>query len=316
MVGYVLRHMSTHGWRSVGLAAATLLGLTLVAADTGPRAGAGPTTTVAPTTTRPRNTTAPPTTSRAASTTTVVAPTLPEPADAESDPVRTIVPSIVAYGERLDTEGDRQAAVASALSEGKNTVAVEAAPAMLCSVVPVTTPLMASGRWERNGDQFASQEMTRRDPPGYGDCVAAGDDDERFDDGVYQYLAVGPTGATSAAATIVIGTRSVVVWLLNNGPEPVCLVQASPHEADFYESYRPNRAVAPGQAMAIRIADTDIDVRVYGCPPDEVLRSFDLSPQFGVYVDLLGGEEPDGSAPAPAPGGSVTSTTPRPTTTG
>ena len=135
--------------------------------------------------------------------------------------------------------------------------------------------------------------MTRRDPPGYGDCVAAGDD-ERFDDGVYQYLAVGPTGATSAAATIVVGTRPVVVWLLNNGAEPVCLVQASPHEADFYESYRPNQAVAPGQAMAIRIADTDNDVRVYGCPPDEVLHSFDLSPQFGVYVDLLGGEEPDG----------------------
>ncbi len=67
--------------------------------------------------------------------------------------------------------------------------------------------------------------------------------------------------------------------------------------------------------MAIRIADIDNDVRVYGCPPDDVLRSFDLSPQFGVYVDLLGGEEPDGSTPS-APGGSVTSTTPRPTTTG
>jgi hypothetical protein len=67
--------------------------------------------------------------------------------------------------------------------------------------------------------------------------------------------------------------------------------------------------------MAIRIADVDNDVRVYGCPPDDVLRSFDLSPQFGVYVDLLGGEEPEASTPS-APGGSVTSTTPRPTTTG
>ena len=295
--------MSTHGWRSVGLAAATLVGLTLVAAGTGPRAGAGPTTTRPPATT--------PTT---ATTTTAVVPTLPEPEDAESDPARTLVPRIVAYADPLESESERQAAVGSALSEGSNSVAVEAAPAMLCSIVPVTTPLMASGRWERNGDQFATDELTRRDPPGYGDCVAAGDD-ERFDDGVYQYLAVGPTGATSAAATVVVGVPSVAVWLLNNGDEPVCLVQASPHAADFYESFQPDSELSPGQALAIRIADIDNDVRVYGCPPDDVLRSFDLSPQFGVYVDLLGGEEPEASTPV-APGGSVTSTTPRPTTTG
>jgi hypothetical protein len=303
MVGYVLPDMSTHGWRSVGLAAATLVGLTLVAAGTGPRAGAGPTTTRPPATT--------PTT---ATTTTAVVPTLPEPEDAESDPARTLVPRIVAYADPLESESERQAAVGSALSEGSNSVAVEAAPAMLCSIVPVTTPLMASGRWERNGDEFATDELTRRDPPGYGDCVAAGDD-ERFDDGVYQYLAVGPTGATSAAATVVVGVPSVAVWLLNNGDEPVCLVQASPHAADFYESFQPDSELSPGQALAIRIADIDNDVRVYGCPPDDVLRSFDLSPQFGVYVDLLGGEEPEASTPV-APGGSVTSTTPRPTTTG
>jgi len=302
MVGYVLPDMSTHGWRSVGLAAATLVGLTLVAAGTGPRAGAGPTTTRPPATT--------PTTA----TTTAVVPTLPEPEDAESDPARTLVPRIVAYADPLESESERQAAVGSALSEGSNSVAVEAAPAMLCSIVPVTTPLMASGRWERNGDEFATDELTRRDPPGYGDCVAAGDD-ERFDDGVYQYLAVGPTGATSAAATVVVGVPSVAVWLLNNGDEPVCLVQASPHAADFYESFQPDSELSPGQALAIRIADIDNDVRVYGCPPDDVLRSFDLSPQFGVYVDLLGGEEPEASTPV-APGGSVTSTTPRPTTTG
>jgi hypothetical protein len=298
--------MSTHGWRYVGLAAATLVGVALVATGAGPRAGAGPTTTVAPTTTRPATTTA------AQATTTAVLPTLPEPADADSDPVRTLVPSIVAYGERLESEAERQAAVASALNDGTNTVAVEAAPAMLCSIVPVTTPLMASGRWERNGDQFASDEMIRRDPPGYGDCVVAGDD-ERFDDGVYQYIAVGPTGATSAAATVVVGARPVRVWLLNNGDTAVCLVQASPDQADYYESYQPNRQVRPGEAVAVRLADTATDVRVYGCPPDEVLRSFDLSPQFGVYVDLLGSEEQ--GAPTPS-GVSVTSTTPRPTTTG
>jgi hypothetical protein len=242
-------------------------------------------------------------------------PALPAPEDAESDPVRALLPRIVAYAEPLESEGERQTAVASAINEGSITVAVERAPAMLCAVVPVTTALMASGRWERNGDEFASDEMVRRDPPGYGDCVAAGDD-ERFDDGVYQYLAIGPTGATSAAGTVVVGVPSIAVWLLNNGGAPVCLVQASPPEADFYESFQPGQPVAPGEAVAIRIADTDNDVRVYGCPPDDVLRSFDLTPQFGVYVELFGSQQSGTSTPSPAPGGSVTSTTPRPTTTG
>jgi hypothetical protein len=303
--------MSTHGWRSVGLAAATLVGLVLVAADAGPLAGAGPTTTVAATTTlaaattTPTPTTAatPTTTSAAATPTTAVVPTLPAPEDAESDPVRTLVPAIVAYEDRLESESERQEAVASAISAGSNSVAVEAAPAMLCSIVAVTTPLMASGRWERNGDVFATDELTRRDPPGYGDCLGAGDD-ERFDEGVYQYLAVGPTGATSAAATVVVGVPSIAVWLLNNGAEPVCLVQASPHEADFYESFQPDRELLPGEALAVSLASIDSDVRVYGCPPDDVLRSFDLSPHFGVYVDLLAGEESEASTP----------TAPRPTT--
>jgi hypothetical protein len=306
--------MSTHGWRSVGLAAATLVGVTSIAAGNAP--GAGPTTTVAATSTRPATTsTAPAATAAAATTTTAVRPTLPEPENAESDPVRALVPSIVAFEEMLETESERQTAVATALGEGRNSVAVEAAPAMLCSVVPVATPVMASARWERNGEQFATDDLTRRDPPGYGDCVTAGDD-ERFDDGVYQYIAIGPTGATSAAATVVVGVPSIAVWLLNDGAEPVCLVQASPEDADFYESYQTDSELLPGQAIAIRIAAVDSDVRVYGCPPDDVLRSFDLTPRPGVYVDLLGSEEPDESTPSQAPAGAVTSTTPRPTTTG
>jgi hypothetical protein len=301
--------MSTHGWRSVGLAAATLVGLTSIATGTAPRAGAGPTTSVARTTT-----TAPVGAAGATTTTAAAPPTLPEPENAESDPVRTLVPSIVAFEEVLESESERQAAVATALDERQNSVAVQAAPQMLCSIVPVTAPVMASARWERNGEQFASDELTRRDPPGYGDCVTAGDD-ERFDDAVYQYIAIGPTGATSAAATVVVGVPSVAVWLLNNGSEPVCLVQASPDQADYYESYQSDSELQPGEALGVRLAAVDSDVRVYGCPPDDVLRSFDLTPQFGVYVDLLEGEEPDASTPQ-APAGAVTSTTTRPTTTG
>jgi hypothetical protein len=289
------------------IAAATTMTVAVVASSP-PPVDAGATTTVAPTTT------AAATTTTARPTTTAVLPTLPEPANAETDPVRTIVPRIVAYEEALETEQQRQQAITTALSEGQNSIAVEQPPAMLCAIVPVPTPLTAEGRWERDGDPFVSDEMARRDPPGYGDCITAGDD-EVFDEGVFQYVAVGPTGATSAVATLVVGVPSVVVWLLNDGDQPVCLVQASPSDADRYESFDAGDApLAPGQAVAIRLAATDQDVRVYGCPPDDVLRSFDLAPQFGVYVELLG-DQPDESVP-PAPPGSTTSTTTRPTTTG
>jgi hypothetical protein len=103
--------------------------------------------------------------------------------------------------------------------------------------------------------------------------------------------------------------------LLNNGDQPVCLVQASPDDADFYESFDvAEPPIALGQALAIRVAAVEQNVRVFGCPADDVLRSFDLEPEFGVYVELFG--EPSASAPPQAPGGAATSTTTRPTTTG
>ncbi len=226
--------------------------------------------------------------------------------------MRTLLPSIVAVDEELTSAAERQPVVAAALTEGRNTVAVEATPGTLCAAVPVSAPVMAAGRWERDGEPVASAELTRRDPPGYGDCIT-GDDVGEIDDGVYQYIAVGETGATSAVATLVVGVPSIAVWLLNDGEQPVCLVQASPLDADFYEAYQADSELLPGEAMAIRLAAVEHDVRVYGCPPDDVVRSFDVVPQAGVYVELFGGEEP-GDSP-PSPGGSTSSTTIRPTTT-
>ena len=118
-------------------------------------------------------------------------------------------------------------------------------------MVPVAAPVMAAGRWELDGEPVASAELTRRDPPGFGDCITA-DDVGDFDDGAYQYIAIGESGATSAVATLVVGVPSVAVWLLNNGDEPVCLVQASPRDADFYEAYQPDSELLPGEALAIR----------------------------------------------------------------
>jgi hypothetical protein len=258
--------------------------------------GAGPTTTA------PR-----PTTTVGPTTTAAAPPTLPEPESAERDPVRTVVPSIVAFPEPIASEQQRQQAITTALTERHNTVALQASPALLCAIVPLTAPLTTAGRWERDGEPFISDDSARRDPPGYGDCITAGEG-EVFEEGVYQYVAVGPTGATSAAATLVVGVPSVVVWLLNNGDQPVCLVQASPEAADFYESFdAPESPIGRGQALAIGVAAVEQNVRVFGCPPDDVLRSFDLVPEFGVYVELF---------ESPPPGGTATSTTTRPTTTG
>jgi hypothetical protein len=172
-------------------------------------------------------------------------------------------------------------------------------------------PLMAAGRWERDGETLATADLIRRDPPGYGDCVST-DETGGFEDGVYQYVALGETGASSAVATVVLGVPSVAVWLLNNGAEPVCLVQTSPHDADFYESHQADSELLPGEALAVRVADVTHDIRVFGCPPNDVERSFDLDPQAGVYVELFAGDEPAESTP----GGPSTSTTVRPTTTG
>jgi hypothetical protein len=264
--------------------------------------GAGASTTAAPTTARP-------TTTVAATTTTP--PSLPSPADEASDPVRALVPTIVAVEDELTTVAERQPVVAAALTEASNAVAVETPTRTLCAVVPVAAPLMAAGRWERDGESLATADLTRRDPPGYGDCVAT-DESGGFEDGVYQYVAIGETGSNSAVATVVLGAATVAVWLLNNGDQPVCLVQTSPHDADFYESHQSDSELLVGEALAVRLADVAHDVRVFGCPPDDVERSFDLEPEPGVYVDLFAGEEPAESTP----GDPATSTTVRPTTTG
>jgi hypothetical protein len=298
--------MSTR-WAVVAMAGAAAVLTATAVRSSPPAVGAGATTTAAPTTTGAAATTVTP------STTTP--PSLPPPADEDSDPVRSLLPSIVAVDDVLTSPAERQPLVAAALTEDSNSVAVEETPGTLCAAVPVTAPLMASGRWERDGEPVASAALARRDPPGFGDCITA-DDVGDFENGVYQYVAVGESGATSAAATLVIGAPAVAVWLLNDGDMPVCLVQTSPREGDFYEAFQPDSELLPGEALALRVAAVEQDVRVYGCPPDEVVRSLDVVPEAGVYVELFGGEEPGDPTPSSAPGGSATSTTVPPPTTG
>lgn len=273
---------------------------------------AGPSRAAAPTTTVPAATTAP--ASDAVPTTVGAAPadagTLPEPAREAVDPVRTLVPRIAAVTAVLEEGPDRVDAINQALDDASTTIAVEDGPGTLCAVVPVTAPLMAGGRWERNGEPIASGPGVRRDPPGFGDCLA-NEDGEPFPDGVYQYVAIGATGARSAAATVVVGVATVDVWLLNNGDTPVCMVQMSPTQADFYEAFSASSPLAPGEAIAIRVADVDHDIRVFGCPPDDALTSDRISPESQTYIALF--DEAD-VATTTRPGATQPATAAAPTT--
>ena len=236
----------------------------------------------------------------------VVEITLPEPASAEVDPVRTLVPRIAAVSAVLTSDTDRQQAIAIGLAEESTVLALEDGPGTLCAIVPVAAPVVAEGRWERNGEPISSTGAQQRDPPGYGECLP-NDDGEPFRDGVYQYLAVGSTGATSAAATIVIGHPAVVVWLLNNGDEPICLVHLSPEPADYYEAISTDGPLQPGEAVEVSVADVDHDVRVFGCPPDDVVGTTQLSPEPGSYTDLTDDPQaPDTPAPTTSAAPSTT----------
>jgi hypothetical protein len=279
----------------------------------GPAPAARPTgaTTAAPPTSAVPSTTVAATTPATTSVAPTSAGTLPEPAGEAVDPVRTLVPRIAAIPAVLVAADDRRAAIDQALDDPGTAIAVEDGPGTLCAVVPVAASLMADGRWERNGEPIASTGETRRDPPGYGDCLP-NDDGEPFRDGVYQYVAVGATGARSAAATIVVGVGTVDVWLLNNGEDPVCMVHASPTQADFYEAFTPGPPLQPGEAMTIRFADVDHDVQLFGCPPDEVLRTTRVSPEPQTSVDLFDRPDPEGATTAPT--GTATPPTTRPAT--
>ena len=97
-----------------------------------------------------------------------------------------------------------------------------------------------------------------------------------FDEGAYQYLAIGPTGATSAVATVVVGVPSVAVWLLNDGDRAGVPRPGVTAGGRLLRGYRADSELLPGEALAIRMAAVEQDVRVFGCPPDDVERGFDL----------------------------------------
>ena len=251
------------------------------------------------------------TTTIAAAVPSTTAVTLPRPESEAADPIRNLVPSIAVVPAVLTDEADRRTAIDAAMATGGTTVAVEAEPGTLCAVVAVLEPVMAEGRWEHNGEPIGSSTEERRDPPGFGECIT-NENGEGFREGVYQFVAVGPTGATSAAASVVVGVEAIDVWFVNNGEEPVCLVLMSPTRADYYESHDTDSPLQPGEAISISAAAVEHDVRVFGCPPDDSLRSFQFMPEPQTYADLFADDDDSSVTTAPPDSGAATAA---PTTT-
>lgn len=231
-------------------------------------------------------------------TSTTVA--VPRPENEAADPIRTLVPIVAVVPAVLTGNADREAAIGAVLANGATTVAVLTEPGTLCAVVPLQVPVMAEFRWERNGEPIGTGAEQRRDPPGFGECITR-PNGEAFDEGTYQYVAIGPTGATSAAASVVVGVEPVDTWFVNNGDEPVCLVLLSPTRADYYEGHDTDTPLLPGEAMSISAAAVEHDVRVFGCQPNESLRTFTMTPEPLTYVDLFDDDTSTSTTPSTTP---------------
>jgi hypothetical protein len=233
---------------------------------------------------------APPTTTPPAPTTTAPATaTLPSPPSREADPVGVLVPTLTVNPEVL-TPQQQAAAVTELLATPRHSIA-GAQPGTICAAVAITTPLAARAWWERNGETVRRVEEAVRRPPGFGDCLTAGGD--RLRDGTYQFVVAGPTGATSAAPTVVVGASVVWAVFRNNGDRPVCMLHISPRQADRFEAYQLDPPLAPGRLARVPVAVTEQEVEVFECPESgdlsDVTRdaSFSLIPVHNTPTDLF-----------------------------
>ena len=195
-----------------------------------------------------------------------------------SDPVRSLVPSIVAVDDVLDRRRATSSGRRCGTHRGSNTVAVEEPPGTLCAVVRVAAPLMAAGRWERDGEPVGvgsaraprpagirrlhhgrrRRRLRRRRLPvrrGRRHRGDLGGSDARHRRSVGRRLAAQRRRRSRCASS----RRHRMSRLLRGVPARL-------------------RAVAR-RGAGLQVAAVDQDVRVYGCPPDDVVRSFDLVPR-------------------------------------
>jgi hypothetical protein len=188
-----------------------------------------------------------------------------------------IVPDVAASPVLLSPQ-EQAAQLSELLASQRHDVATAAPAAMLCAAVGLDAPLEVSGRWERDGQEVASTDLSSVAAPGFGDCVDDGG--EALEQGAYQFLVVDADGRESAAGTIVLGAPSVSQQLTNDGNQPVCVVRIAPSRAGYYEGYDLSAdPLAPGGSITIAMASTEQAVRASGCGPEgDVIAQFEFDP--------------------------------------
>ena len=228
----------------------------------------------------------------AAPTTAAPPPTLPLPPSRDADPVGALVPTLIVDPQVLNPR-QQTATVDELLANPRRSVAAAQA-GTICAAANLSTPLTARAWWERNGETIRRVDEAVRRPPGFGDCLST--DGDRLPDGTYQFVVAGPTGATSAAPTFVVGTGAVWAVFRNNGAGPVCMLYISPRQADRFEAHRLDPPLAPGRLARVAVAATEQEVEVFECPASGDLggatraASFSLIPVHNTPTDLFPGD--------------------------
>ena len=236
---------------------------------------------LAPDTTTPTvpGTVGPDTTNVEATPPNTAPPTAP-PSTLEPPPageLADLVPNVA--GERtfvVDDDGLRRALIDALLVTPRHDVASPTPVAMICAVVAVDDRRDLGGRWEFDGRPLLSTDPAGVAPPGFGECVDA--DGEDLPDGAYQFVAIGDSGATSAAGTFVAGATRLDQQLRNNSDQDVCAVLIGPATATYYEAYRFGAPVEPGDAITVALADVRQDARTIGCDDEDELAEFSFDP--------------------------------------
>lgn len=197
-----------------------------------------------------------------------------------------LVPDIAAFPESLDDIA-QSTQIAALASSPRNDVASPGPIGSLCAVVRLETQAQLAGRWERNGKEVASTDLSTVGVPGFGDCLV-GEGSAPLEEGVYQFVVADQDDDDSAAATFVLGAVALEQTFVNTSSEPICALRVGPSAAGFYEAYvfRP-APLDPGAAVIVTMADIDQDVQVDGCTADaDPLAEFDFNPAAGVPQSL------------------------------
>jgi hypothetical protein len=201
--------------------------------------------------------------------------------------VGRVVPDVAAYPDVLDDVAQAQR-IAELATTGRNDVASPGPVGSLCAVVRLQEQAQLEGRWERDGDEVDSTNLSTVGEPGFGDCLVA-EEGAPLEEGTYQFIVADRDGNDSAAGTFVVGAVPLEQIFVNTSTEPICLLRLAPSSAGRYDAFDFGDApLVPGASVIVPIADVDHEVRVDGCDVEaDPIAEFDFNPAAGVPQPLV-----------------------------